>query len=60
MNLLKGINREIAAFGLLIISIGLQIMDLQVVIVNNIAGAIIGVIGILVLLSAREKTISRI
>jgi hypothetical protein len=60
MNLLKGINREIAAFGLLIISIGLQIMDLQVVIVNNIAGAIIGVIGILVLLSAREKTISKI
>ena len=60
MNLLKGINREIAAFGLLIISIGLQIMDLQVVIVNNIAGAIIGVVGILVLLSAREKTISKI
>ncbi len=56
MNVLKDINREIAAFGLLIISIGVQIMHLEVVLVDNIAGAIIGFAGIAVVLSAIEKT----
>lgn len=57
MNVLKGINREIFAFGLLIISIGLQIMHLDNVVVDNFAGAIIAIVGLVVVFSAIEKKV---
>jgi hypothetical protein len=54
-DVLKNINKEILAIGLLIISIGFQIMPLRVDIVETVAGAIIIVVGICVLNNAREK-----
>ncbi|MBA7669068.1 hypothetical protein ES703_77196 [subsurface metagenome] len=53
---MKNINIQIAAFGLLIISIGFQVMDLQVVVVNTIAGAIIATMGLLILYASIKKT----
>jgi len=55
MNILKNMNKEIFAIGLLIVSIGFQIMPLRVEIVETVAGAIIIAVGIYVINNAREK-----
>jgi hypothetical protein len=48
-NILKGTNREVLALGLLICSVGLQIMPLTSKVTNTLAGAGIIIVGIFVI-----------